>query len=93
MFNKHSQIEKSAIVLKENFGPVLCIQRLDGKTKVPQKSLDLFEQEFIQIAQTHELTSGISSFKFFESLPVDVRHNIKIDRLKLASIINNEESL
>jgi hypothetical protein len=42
-------------------------------------------QELREVAQRHSQTSGIERFLFYRrSLPVDVRHNTKINREQLA---------
>jgi len=38
----------------------------------------------VELAARHEATAGIDRFAFIDELPVDRRHNAKIDRAALA---------
>jgi acyl-coenzyme A synthetase/AMP-(fatty) acid ligase len=61
--------------------PVLCVELGDVRIR----GLDELENHFLQIARSHERTRAITTFLFhFGSFPVDVRHNSKIFREKLA---------
>ena len=62
--------------------PAIVIERSDGKI-LKGKDKDIFEQELRDLAKTFPHTSEIDTFYHKKDFPVDVRHNIKIDRLKL----------
>ncbi|HEY2251268.1 MAG TPA: AMP-binding protein, partial [Planctomycetaceae bacterium] len=82
IFNAHPRVSRCALVgvgLKPRQTPVI-VAELD--TGVPGGVL---YQELRQIALRHENTSRIERFLFYKGLlPVDVRHNTKINREQLA---------
>ncbi len=59
--------------------PVICIE-LENKKSDPEKVI----QELKHIASQHEHTKNINTFLIHPSFPVDIRHNAKIFREKLA---------
>ena len=77
IFNKHSKVKRSALVQNlETKQPVVIVQRKDNKPDLePMLLMDLKN-----LAKTHEVTKKLSLFEARADLPVDVRHNIKIDR-------------
>ncbi|MBW2370249.1 MAG: AMP-binding protein [Deltaproteobacteria bacterium] len=84
IFNQHPQVFRSALVgvgPKENQKPVICIEPVSGKRK---PNVKLLRKELTQLAQQHPLTQGIDTILFHKSFPVDIRHNAKIFREKLA---------
>jgi acyl-CoA synthetase (AMP-forming)/AMP-acid ligase II len=80
IFNKLPVVKRSALVehrkLKKS---ALVIQTYPGN-KVSQKEII---EKLKSCASEHELTKNIELFYFKEKLPVDIRHNIKIDRTSL----------
>lgn len=83
IFNQHPKIKRTALIsLKKNgsIEPALVIERFDKKTKLEEN----FLKELLVLKETQEFTKSINHFFLHESLPVDVRHNIKIDRVKLS---------
>jgi len=48
------------------------------------KPSDILISELKQLAASNELTRSIATFLFHPSFPVDIRHNAKIFREKLA---------
>ncbi len=84
LFNRHPQVFRSALVGIGPPGrqePILCIER--RKTDAG-KSRDLLKDELLQIAAANELTHSIKTILFHKGFPVDIRHNSKIFREKLA---------
>ncbi|ACA87428.1 olefin beta-lactone synthetase [Shewanella woodyi] len=84
IFNTHPQVKRSALVGVNVSGdtvPLLCIE-LD--TSLACSAGASLYAELNQIAQSHEQTKGISRFLVHPSFPVDIRHNAKIFREKLA---------
>lgn len=83
VFNQHSEIKRSALIRLRVSGqiqPALVIERKDKKTKMSAG----FLKELQVLKETEEFTKAINHFFLHPSFPVDVRHNIKIDRLKLS---------
>ncbi|MCY1718786.1 fatty acid CoA ligase family protein [Prolixibacteraceae bacterium Z1-6] len=82
VFNRHPQVERSAlvgVVANGKTEPVICIQAKKGTHK-SEKLVD----ELKELALQQELTHNISEFIFVKKFPVDARHNAKIHREKLA---------
>jgi acyl-CoA synthetase (AMP-forming)/AMP-acid ligase II len=84
IFNTHPGVYRSALV---GIGPihrqkpVICIEPTRSKIKHNKKAL---KNELLELAQQHELTQEIETVLFHPSFPVDIRHNSKIFREKLA---------
>ncbi|MDI6743601.1 MAG: hypothetical protein QMD11_12780, partial [Smithella sp.] len=66
----------------------IVIERNAEGRKLAKKIL---EKELLELAGKNPLTASIKSVHFCDSFPVDVRHNIKIDRLKLADNVSRGE--
>jgi acyl-coenzyme A synthetase/AMP-(fatty) acid ligase len=84
VFNTHPQVLRSALVGIEVNGvkvPLICIE-LDST--VACNNANVLYQALKALAQNHEHTQGIGRFLIHPSFPVDVRHNAKIFREKLA---------
>lgn len=83
IFNNHPEVFRSALVgtgEKPNRIPVICIEP-ERAIKIDKEKL---EKELLAIAEKHELTRNIKTILFHKSFPVDIRHNSKIFREKLA---------
>jgi olefin beta-lactone synthetase len=84
IFNTHSKVFRTALVgVGASIGkkPVICVELEKDAGKVDRNQLI---DELIQIAQGHEMTKGIHQFLIHPGFPVDIRHNAKIFREKLA---------
>lgn len=84
IFNTHPNVKRSALVgvkVANEIEPLICIE-LD-QSLVCNKSLQLY-QDLIAIAEQFTQTQGIRRFLIHPDFPVDVRHNAKIFREKLA---------
>ena len=82
IFNQHPKIKRSSLVkIKDgdDVVPGLVIERVDGKTRMTES----FLKEMLVLKDTEEFTKAICHFILHPGFPVDVRHNIKIDRIKL----------
>jgi acyl-coenzyme A synthetase/AMP-(fatty) acid ligase len=83
IFNTHPAVKRSALVGIEIAGQktaVVCIELLEKPT---ESSLKLFN-ELRFIADKNEHTRGIKHFLIHQGFPMDIRHNAKIYREKLA---------
>ncbi|WP_084632505.1 olefin beta-lactone synthetase [Shewanella waksmanii] len=84
IFNTHPQVKRSALVGIDVNGervPLLCVE-LDNSLACSQSS-ELFHA-LTQLAEAHSQTQGIARFLIHPDFPVDIRHNAKIFREKLA---------
>jgi acyl-CoA synthetase (AMP-forming)/AMP-acid ligase II len=82
IMNNHPSVFRSALVgigLPGKQVPVLIVEPL-AKPKNPQRLLE----ELRAVAKSHPLTASIEHFLLHPSFPVDIRHNAKIFREKLA---------
>jgi acyl-CoA synthetase (AMP-forming)/AMP-acid ligase II len=84
IFNQHPEVRRSALVkLKKGdvIAPGLVIERHDGKTRVSAN----FLSELKELSKKTSASQAVEDFFLHPSFPVDVRHNIKIDRLGLSA--------
>jgi acyl-CoA synthetase (AMP-forming)/AMP-acid ligase II len=85
VFNAHPLVLRSALVGVRRGSttvPVVCVE-LDRSKPAPRDTTTLF-QELTGLAETHEHTRTIRHFLIHPGFPVDIRHNAKIFREKLA---------
>lgn len=91
IFNQHRMIKRAALV-KDREGSAIVVERIDGK--IPKgKEREQLRADLLKLASSNELTSHIKKIYFSKNFPVDVRHNIKIDRHKLSQQIQLKEHL
>lgn len=84
IFNTHPNVKRSALVgvtVANEIEPLICIEL--ELSLVCNKSQQLY-QDLIAIAEQFAQTQGIRRFLIHPDFPVDVRHNAKIFREKLA---------
>jgi acyl-CoA synthetase (AMP-forming)/AMP-acid ligase II len=84
VFNTHRDVFRTALVGIGEPGqqrPVLCVELEKG---TDTSNLGKVHQELLAIATDHEVTRNIKVFLFHPEFPVDIRHNAKIFREKLA---------
>ncbi len=80
VFNKHPQVYRTALV-GSGGKAILCVE-VDKDIVNPNK--EQIRNELLDWAQQNEMTRDIQTVLFHPSFPVDVRHNAKIFREKLA---------
>jgi len=79
VFNAHPQVKRTALVGVAG-SAVLCVEREpDGET-----SNDELTRELLALGGKYPHTSNIQTILYHPSFPVDIRHNAKIFREKLA---------
>jgi len=84
IFNTHAQVFRTALVgigKVDEKQPVICVELENQLDQEEQNSLIV---ELKNIAQSHEMTKNIHQFLLHPGFPVDIRHNAKIFREKLA---------
>jgi len=84
VFNTHRSVFRTALVGVRTNGemiPVLCVELERGvrRSERPRVTAELAE-----IAARYEHTGSVRHFLYHRGFPVDVRHNAKINRKKLA---------
>lgn len=83
IFNAHPQVRRTALVGVGAPGaqvPVLCVE-LEEEARRHRVRI---RGELLKLAQEHEATRAIGRVLFHDAFPVDIRHNAKIFREKLA---------
>jgi olefin beta-lactone synthetase len=84
VFNTHPAVFRSALVGVKRGGrtlPVVCVELEPGG----KPDRDRLRGELLAIARAHMHTRGIETFLVHPAFPVDIRHNAKIFREKLAA--------
>jgi acyl-CoA synthetase (AMP-forming)/AMP-acid ligase II len=85
IFNAHSRVFRSALVgvgSAPQQKPVICIE-LNANDNGQNKTT--LTKELLKLAKTNILTEDIDTILYHREFPVDIRHNAKIFREKLAS--------
>ncbi len=88
IFNRHPGVARSALVGVGPRGsqiPVMTIEPRPGRMPRTAAEAERFEGELRRLAAGYPHVQGIDRFLFHSSFPVDVRHNAKIFREKLAA--------
>lgn len=84
IFNTHPRVFRSALVglgLMGSQQPVLCVELESKASRAEQESI---RRELLLLGSGHSYTKNIQTILFHPSFPVDIRHNAKIFREKLA---------
>jgi len=84
VFNQHPQVFRSALVgigPARRQKPVMCVELEGGVEEANKESLG---RELLELTRRNDLTKDIDTVLFHRSFPVDIRHNAKIFREKLA---------
>ncbi len=85
VFNTHPGVARTALVGVGEPGamrPVLCVERDRMNGPIDR---DRFRRELLELGAKHPHTILIQTILFHPSFPVDIRHNAKIFREKLAA--------
>lgn len=84
VFNEHARVYRTAlvgIVRERQLEPVLCVELEKDLGGVSQ---GLIRKELLALGARHAHTQPIRKILFHKKFPVDIRHNAKIFREKLA---------
>jgi acyl-CoA synthetase (AMP-forming)/AMP-acid ligase II len=87
IFNQHRDIYRSALVGVGPVGsqrPVIIVEPWPGRLPRRRKTRHKLIAELEQLARANPLTANIEHFLIHPAMPVDIRHNAKIFREKLA---------
>lgn len=82
-YNEHPEVNRSALVKLERDGVVSAGIVIERKDRAVEANPSFFH-DLSQITLKNKLEGKISEIFLYPSFPVDVRHNIKIDRQKLS---------
>jgi acyl-CoA synthetase (AMP-forming)/AMP-acid ligase II len=86
IFNQHPHVYRSALVgvgEKPDERPVIIVEPGQDHFPSTREQKMKFRDELLELGQRNELTRSIEVILFHRSLPVDIRHNVKISREKL----------
>ncbi len=86
IFNTHSRVFRSALVgvgSTPRQRPVVVVEPEAGQFPKTQPEQNRLRVELLALAKANPLTVSIETILFHPSLPVDIRHNVKIFREKL----------
>jgi len=84
IFNTHPLVHRSALVgigPPDHQVPVVCIELKKGKGHIHRRTVRM---ELLELAARNDMTRDIRTILFHGSFPVDIRHNAKIFRERLA---------
>ena len=87
VFNCHENVFRSALVGTGEKGkqkPVIIIEPEKGFFPASKQCEEKFKNELLKLSSAYSHCQMISAVLFHKSFPVDIRHNAKIYREKLA---------
>ena len=87
VFNCHADVYRSALVGVGPAGrqrPVIVLEPLPGRVPQNEGERDALFDEIRDLGRANPLTAPIEDFLIHAAFPVDIRHNAKIFREKLA---------
>lgn len=87
VFQQHPDVYRAALVGVKRTGtvaPVIVVEPERGKMPQTRADLGRFTRELLALGAQHEMTRPIATVLFHPVFPVDIRHNAKIFREKLA---------
>jgi acyl-CoA synthetase (AMP-forming)/AMP-acid ligase II len=85
IFDAHPRVRRSGLVgvrTGDTLTPVICVELVDGATR--GAAVEAIRDELLALAAGNPVTSTIRHVLFCKQLPVDPRHNSKIERPALA---------
>jgi olefin beta-lactone synthetase len=91
IFNQHTDVKRSALVgtgMGNHREPVIIIEPKNKRGL--NNDREAFIKELLELAAAHPHTRPIKKILFYSDFPVDVRHNAKIFREKLAIWAENQ---
>jgi acyl-CoA synthetase (AMP-forming)/AMP-acid ligase II len=86
IFNQHPDVARSAVVgvgPRDQQRPVLIVEPRPGAWPATKAARRAFRAELLALGAAHEVTRPIRDVLYHRDLPVDVRHNAKIQRERL----------
>lgn len=90
IFNTHPFVFRTALVaatINNKTFPVICVELEPEHKRFNKNEL---KEELLVLASNHPMTKNIKLVLFHSSFPVDIRHNAKVGREKLAKWATDE---
>lgn len=91
-FNTYKKIKRSALVgvnTKGQVKPTLVVETYSEYFPTNSAKKEAFIKDLVELSDQDEVTRGIYRFEFMRTLPVDGRHNAKILRGKIATMLSD----
>jgi hypothetical protein len=88
IFNQHPDIRRSALVgvgPPGNQRPVIVLEPYKDRVPASLQARERLLEEVRDLGRSHPTTRGIRTLLIHPGFPVDIRHNAKISREKLAA--------
>jgi acyl-CoA synthetase (AMP-forming)/AMP-acid ligase II len=88
IFNQHPAVYRSALVgigPEQDKRPVIVIEPYPEKFPRNARETARFSEELLRLGGANPMAAGITTVLFHRAFPVDIRHNVKISRDKLAA--------
>lgn len=86
IYNEHTRVFRSALVgvgSTPDQKPIIIAEPEAGEFPESDSEQKMFREELLKLGRESSLTESIETVLFHRSLPVDIRHNVKIFREKL----------
>ncbi len=87
VINTHPDVVKSALIAPKALGSGVAAVCVELRPEARPQQVRI-ENELRDLAEAHASTRGLTRFFFIDHLPVDKRHNAKIDRPGLAASLS-----
>ncbi|MDR1485811.1 MAG: AMP-binding protein [Planctomycetaceae bacterium] len=86
IFNQHPHVFRSALANSPNGKPRIFIE--PHRKNLPKSKNEKIKliKELLEIAQNNKITKQIKEIRIMKNFPVDVRHNVKINRELLSTL-------
>ena len=84
ILNRHPAVLRTALVGVGEYGSQRPVLVVETRVRLSGSARERLKRDLIMFAATHALTQDIDTVLFHGPFPVDVRHNAKIQREKLA---------
>jgi olefin beta-lactone synthetase len=87
IFNRHPDVFRSALVgigELQHRGAAIVVEPRPGRMPRGKEARQRFVEQLRELGQSSDKTAEIQEILIHKSLPVDVRHNVKINREQLA---------
>ena len=86
IFNQHPLVKRTALIAQGERSSQRPGLAIETKRQISKRERDVLCHELLNLGVKYAHTKTIRDFYFVKKFPVDVRHNIKIDRLKLKQL-------
>jgi acyl-CoA synthetase (AMP-forming)/AMP-acid ligase II len=84
VFNTHPAVRRSALVGANQRGTVRAVLCIEPLARLRKQQREEIRRELLAMARANPRTRHIETVLFHRSFPVDIRHNAKIGRERLA---------